>query len=226
MTEVDPPIEIYWVSGSPFGWRVLLMAEFKSVPYLSHRIDTASGTQKSAAYLALNPRGKVPALVHGNVIIGESLAMMTYLERLFPEPPMFGATAVEAAHIMQICSEFVCYLEPVINRLSPAISRNKSLSAAALTARHGTLHTEFERLNELLQKSQWLTGNSLSAADLTVYPHCKFLLRLAARPAAVPLNLGLSDFADLYPDLTTWMQRFEALPGYDKAYPPHWRETG
>ncbi|MCV0371129.1 glutathione S-transferase family protein [Filomicrobium sp.] len=226
MTEVDPPIEIYWVSGSPFGWRVLLMAEFKSVPYLSHRIDTASGKQKSAAYLALNPRGKVPALVHGNVIIGESLAMMTYLERLFPEPPMFGATAVEAAHIMQICSEFVCYLEPVINRLSTAISRNKSLSAAALTARHGTLHTEFKRLNELLQKSQWLTGNSLSAADLTVYPHCKFLLRLAARPAAVPLNLGLSDFADLYPDLTTWMQRFEALPGYDKAYPPHWRETG
>lgn len=225
MTECDPPIEIYWVSGSPFGWRVLLMLEFKGVPYISHRIDTASGEQKSATYLALNPRGKVPTLVHGDVIIAESLAMLTYLERLHPDPPMFGTTALEAARVMQVCSEFVCYLEPVINRLSTAISRNKPLSAAAITARHGTLHQEFGRLNGLLQESNWLAGDMLSAADLTVYPHCKFILRLAARPEAASLSLDLNSFDERYSALAGWMQRFENLSGYDNAYPPHWREN-
>lgn len=224
ITENDPPIEIYWVSGSPFGWRVLLAAELKGVPYVSRRIDNATAAQSSAEYLAINPRGKVPALTHGDVIICESLAMMTYLEQLFPEPPIFGTSPRQAARIMQVCSEFMCYLEPVINRLAAAIVRNKHLSAAALAARHGTLHNELARLDQSLGLDDWLC-RTLSAADLTVYPHCKFLLRLARRPEAASLDLGLADFTDRYPPLSAWMRRVEALPAYDKAYPPHWRQA-
>jgi len=220
----EPPIEIYWVSGSPFGWRVLLTAELKNVPYVSRRIDNATGVQSSSEYLAINPRGKVPALTHGDVVVCESLAMMTYLDQLFPEPPIFGTSPREAARIMQACSEFMCYLEPVINRLAAAIVRNKHLSAAALADRQGTLHSELARLDRALQNEVWLAG-ALSAADLTIYPHCKFLLRLARRPGAASLDLGLADFAERYPALSAWMHRIEALPVYDRAYPPHWRET-
>jgi glutathione S-transferase len=221
----EPPIEIYWVSGSPFGWRVLLTAELKGVPFVSRRIDNSTGAQASGEYLAINPRGKVPALVHGDVVICESLAMMTYLDQLFPEPPIFGTNPRQAARIMQVCSEFMCYLEPVINRLSSAIVRNKHLSAAALAARHGALHNELSTLDQSLALAPgqtWLAG-TLSAADLTIYPHCKFLLRLARRPEAVALDLGLADFAERYPALSAWMQRVEALPVYEQAYPPHWR---
>lgn len=220
----EPPIEIYWVSGSPFGWRVLLTAELKSVPYVSRRIDNATGVQASGEYLAINPRGKVPALTHGDIVICESLAMMTYLDQLFPSPPIFGTGPRQAAHIMQACSEFMCYLEPVINRLATAIVRNRHLSAAALAARQGTLHSELARLDQKLQNEVWLAG-TLSAADLTVYPHCRFLLRLAGRPEAASLDLGLDDFAERYPALSTWMHRVEALPVYEKAYPPHWRQA-
>jgi len=225
MTDGQPPIEIYWVSGSPFGWRVLLATEIKGAAYVSRRIDTSSGEQHSAEYLRLNPRGKVPTLQHGDGVICESLAMMTYLDRLFPEPPLFGTSPREAARIMQACSEFICYLEPVINRLAAAISRNKSLSAAALAVRQGTLHGELARLDQTSMGSTWLAGDALSAADLTVYPHMKFLLRLAGKPEAAALDLGLSDFAVRYPALAAWMQRVEALPAYEKTYPPHWRDA-
>lgn len=221
----NPPIEIYWVSGSPFGWRVLLALELKGVPFVSHRIDSATGEQRSAEFLRLNPRGKVPALKHGEVIIGESLAMLTYLDRLHPEQPLFGTSPRQSARIMQVCSEFMCYLEPVINRLASAITRNKPLSAAALAARHGILHNELNWAEGLLQHEDWLAGETISAADLTVYPHCKFMLRLAGKPEAKTLDLGLSGFSDSYPALAAWMQRIEALPGYDKTYPPHWRPT-
>lgn len=212
------------MSGSPFGWRVLLTAELKTVPYVSRRIDNATRVQSSGEYLAINPRGKVPTLTHGDVVICESLAMMTYLDQLFPEPAIFGTNPRQAARIMQACSEFMCYLEPVINRLATAIVRNKHLSAAALAARQGTLHAELARLDQTLQKEVWLAG-TLSAADLTIYPHCKFLLRLAGRPEAASLDLGLDDFAERYPALGAWMERIEALPVYDKAYPPHWKQA-
>lgn len=221
----DPPIEIYWVSGSPFGWRVLLAAELKRVPYVSRRIDSSTGEQRSSAYLRLNPRGKVPTLKHGEVIICESLAMLTYLDRLYPEPNLFGTTPYQSARIMQVCSEFVCYLEPVMNRLAAAITRNKPLSAAALAARHGTLHSELAWADGRLRENEWLAGAAVSAADLTVYPHCKFLLHLAAKPEAAALELGLSEFSHRYPALAAWMERVEALPGYEKAYPPHWRQN-
>lgn len=223
-THNEPPIEIYWVSGSPFGWRVLLTAELKDIPYVSRRINNATGVQSSGEYLAINPRGKVPALTHGDVVICESLAMMTYLDQLFPEPPIFGTAPRQTARIMQACSEFMCYLEPVMNRFAAAIARNKQLSAAALAARQGTLHNELSRLDQTLQQEAWIAG-TLSAADLTIYPHCRFLLRLAQRPEAASLDLGLTDFPERYPALDAWMRRIEALPFYDRAYPPHWREA-
>lgn len=225
MMDCDPPIEIYWVSGSPFGWRVLLAAELKGVPYVSRRIDSSTGEQRSAAYLSLNPRGKVPALKHGDVVICESLAMLTYLDQLYAEPPLFGTGPRQSARIMQICSEFMCYLEPVMNRFATAIARNKPLSAAALAARHGMLHNELKWLDGLLGGNAWLAGGEISAADLTIYPHCKFMLRLAAKPEAAALELRLNDFSDRYPALAAWMQSVETLPGYDEAYPPHWRQT-
>jgi glutathione S-transferase len=56
-------LTLYWVSGSPPSWRVMLTLAMKQLPYRSERIDSASGALKAPAYLDINPRGQVPTLV-------------------------------------------------------------------------------------------------------------------------------------------------------------------
>ena len=74
-------IELYWGSGSPFAWRVMLMLEVKRLPYHSKLLEFSKDEHKAPAYLKLNPRGKVPTLKDGDYVLYESLAIMSYLDR-------------------------------------------------------------------------------------------------------------------------------------------------
>jgi hypothetical protein len=78
-------LEVYWASGSPFAWRVLLTLEAKRLPYQSKLLTFSKGEHKSPEYLAMNPRGKVPTLKDGDFAIYESLAIMAYLDRAYPD---------------------------------------------------------------------------------------------------------------------------------------------
>ena len=80
-------IEVYWVSGSPFSWRVMLALEFKGLPYQAHLLEMSKRQHKTPEFLAINPRGEVPALRDGEVVVAESIAILAYLDRMYPEPP-------------------------------------------------------------------------------------------------------------------------------------------
>jgi glutathione S-transferase len=54
-------IEVFWSSGSPFSWRVLLALEAKRLPYTSRLLAMSKREHQAAAYPALNPRGPRPA---------------------------------------------------------------------------------------------------------------------------------------------------------------------
>ena len=94
-------IELYWGSGSPFAWRVMLTLEVKGLTYDSKLLEFSKGEHKTPAYLRLNPRGKVPTLKDGEFVVYESIAIMAYLDRKYPDPPLFGKTAEEAGLIWQ-----------------------------------------------------------------------------------------------------------------------------
>ena len=103
-------IELYWGSGSPFAWRVMLTLEVKKLAYESKLLEFSKGEHKTPAYLQLNPRGKVPTLKDGDFAVYESIAIMAYLDRKYPEPPLFGKTAEETGLIWQTISECESYL--------------------------------------------------------------------------------------------------------------------
>src|SRR5882672_5618331 len=85
------------------------------------------------------------------------------------------------------------------------------------------VHDELANYEASLKTRSWLVGDAISAADLIVYPQLMGLLRAATRPAAAGLPLELLPFEQKYPSLGAWLARFEALPGYQNTYPPHWR---
>lgn len=80
-------LELYLLSGSPYGWRVQLALEFKGLAYRSRFLIASEGETRTTEFLALNPRGKVPVLRANEDVVYESLAVMAYLERRYPDPP-------------------------------------------------------------------------------------------------------------------------------------------
>lgn len=102
-------LEIYWGSGSGPSWRVLLALAIKNVPYESKLLSFSNREHKSPDMLAKNPRGKLPVLVDGDFVLYESLAILVYLERKHPSPPLFGDNAEDAGRIMRVVMEHESY---------------------------------------------------------------------------------------------------------------------
>jgi GSH-dependent disulfide-bond oxidoreductase len=69
----------FYYSGAPNPMKVALMLEETGLPYEPVPVDTRKGEQHEAKYLAINPNGKVPAIVDGDATVFDSNAILLYL---------------------------------------------------------------------------------------------------------------------------------------------------
>jgi glutathione S-transferase len=83
--------------------------------------------------------------------------------------------------------------------------------------------SEARSIEARLAKSDWVVGESFSAADIMIFPSLQLLLRALAKPEARDLSSRFLPLQVNYPALSRWIERVEKLPGYEKTYPPHWR---
>ncbi len=218
-------LELWWGSGSPYSWRALLALEYKQLPYVSHQVQFAKQEHKSPQMLQMNPRGRVPVLKDGDYVCFESLAILHYLERKYPQPPLFGVTPEEAGVIERVICEFQSYAEDHMQKLIYAIlfqgvdERMEEVERAL-----SVVIAEARTLENRLSGSHWLVGESFSAADIVIFPGIKTLLRAFERREANELRARLLPVETHFPAIAAWIKRIEALPGYERTYPPHWRE--
>lgn len=218
-------IELYWGSGSPFAWRVMLTLELKGLRYDSKLLEFSKRDHKSASYLRLNPRGKVPTLKDGDFVIYESVAIMTYLDRQYPEPPLFGKTPREAGLISRTIAECEGYFARAGDKVVRPIFFGKSLeNVEEIRLAAEIVHQEMKSFDSTLTHSAWLVGEQITAADIAVFPLVQLLLRAASKEAAQPLDLGLLPLSQIYPNIARWVKQIERLPGYERTYPPHWTQ--
>src|SRR5262245_5812142 len=185
-------IELYWASGSPFAWRVMLTLEVKKLAYESKLLQFSKGENKTPAYLQLNPRGKVPSLKDGDFVLYESLAIMSYLDRKYPDPPLFGKTPEETGLIWRALAECESYVVSASNKVVRPIFFGEGLDKVEeIQQAAQTLRQEFKTIDERLAGSHWLVGDKISAADIGTFPLVQLILRATSKEAAQPLNLGL-----------------------------------
>lgn len=83
------PLQLYSLSGSPFGWKVQLALEHLGVPYATTMLSPDRGDLREANFLALNPHGKLPVIVDRETTLYESEVIVEYLEVAHPRsgPP-------------------------------------------------------------------------------------------------------------------------------------------
>ncbi|HUO04120.1 MAG TPA: glutathione S-transferase family protein [Candidatus Binataceae bacterium] len=88
---------LYDFHGSPCARRVRIVMLEKGLEWETRIVDLTRMEQKRPEYLALNPNGLVPTLVHGDRVIYESNVITEYLDAVFPQPRLYPADPWQCA---------------------------------------------------------------------------------------------------------------------------------
>ncbi len=210
-------IQFYYGSGSPFSWNVWLVLEHKQLSYEFHLLSLQNGELKQPEYLAINPHGKVPALVDDDFALWEALTIVEYLEERYPEYPVFPSKLKDGAIARRLSAEAYSYLYPVLRKLMELtlFRADGDGDPAEITLALNDLSRELGYFEDTLD-GDYFVGN-ISVADFTVYP----LLALVKRVHELRPKLGAG--ALIGPKLTGFMNRIEQLPYFLKTTPPHWK---
>lgn len=219
-------IELYYVSGSPYSWRVMLAAEVKGVPYQPRQLQLSKGEHRSPEFLKMNPRGREPLLKDGDFIVTELLAMMIYIDRQSPATPLFGTDTISTVRVFEGLSQVLFDCEKATLLLAePTLYRSPNADPTEAIRKAGEkLKAELKIMDERLGRQEWLVEGAISAADVAALPLIMTIARAAGKDVAKDLDLGLLPLETRFPNVAAWVKRMEALPGYARTVPPHWRE--
>jgi glutathione S-transferase len=140
----------------------LALLEELHAPYSLHVLDMKAGENRQSAYLALNPMGKVPAILHGDVLITEQVAIGLYLADLFPEAGLTPAIgdALRGPYLRWYVFYAACF-EPAL--VDKAMKREPGPVAMVP---YGDVETTVNTLVAQLDKGPWLLGDQFTAVDV------------------------------------------------------------
>jgi glutathione S-transferase len=192
-------MKLYTFPAAPNPARVGFYLREKGIDVEQVLVDFLKSEQNSPEHLARNPAGMAPVLeLDDGTFLPESLAIIEYLEELYPEPPMFGTDPVSRAwtRAVERDIEFSVLLRIVryvhAHRSPLGLAPNPAVAEQELAR----LPDGLGRLEARLEGNEFVMGPTSSIADCTL---------LAA------LNFGR--FADLspgddYPNVMAWFERY------------------
>ena len=108
----------YWRSSAAYRVRIALNLKGLAYQQVPVHLVKDGGQQHSADYLALNPQGLLPLLVdagNGGVRIAQSLAILEYLDEVFPVPALLPTDPVQRAQVRALALHIACDIHPLNN---------------------------------------------------------------------------------------------------------------
>jgi len=181
------------------------------VPYTPHPVGTPHGENREAAYLALNPMGKVPALVDGDVRLWESNAINWYVAEKHPETRLLPPTLAGRASVQRWLMFQAGHVSPASTTIFRKTNQRvrsfwkTDADPKAVEAAYKELARYLAVLEQALAGRDWLEGE-FSLADIAYAPHF----------AAVAEGDGGLDLSAT-PNVGAWLQRMWARPAWKKA---------
>ena len=161
-------IELHYYPGNASLFPHMLLREL-GCPFELRLVDRARDAQTSAAYLRLNPNGRIPVLVDGGEVIFETAAIGLYLADKFPEAglaPPPGAPDRGAYYKWMVYLSSTPQAEYRAWFYSHEFVDDLGLAIHAKAAAGAKLVAIFERIAAQLGAGPWLLGERFSAADL------------------------------------------------------------
>jgi len=152
---------IFYTNPMSRGRVVRWMLEEIGVPYRTEILEYAT-TMKSPAYLAVNPMGKVPAIVHGGRVVTEAAAICAYLADAYPDAGL-APPAGERDRYYRWLFYFAGPVEAAVT------NRNLGLVVPADRERmvgYGTFDAVMNAVEKAVSGTAYIAGDSFSAADV------------------------------------------------------------
>jgi glutathione S-transferase len=199
-------MKLYTHALSPFSGKVRIALDEKDIAVEEEQLPISRQAilAKPKAMLDANPRGQVPTLIAGDLVLYDSTVILEWLEERHPEPALLprGADARARARLLEdegdwLMNGAIAELLAQTWRLRDPADRDVVKLGAATAA----LHAAFDRLEALLSDGRpWLGGDAFSLADISV----NFPVALAAFFGVPP--------TPSHPQLAAWAARVSARP--------------
>jgi len=112
---MTPKLYTYWRSSA--AYRVRIALNFKGLDYETIAVSLAPGENehRKDEYRAINPQMLVPFFDDGNVAIGQSMAILEYLEETYPDISLLPATEPLRSKVRAFCNIVSCDIHPLNN---------------------------------------------------------------------------------------------------------------
>ncbi|CAN7102302.1 unnamed protein product [Brassica rapa subsp. narinosa] len=197
----------YWRSSC--AHRVRIALSLKGLEYEYIPVNLLKGEQSDPDFKKINPMGTVPALVDGDVVISDSLAIIMYLDEKYPEPPLLPPDLHKRAVNFQAASIVLSGIQPhqnlgVIKFIEEKINSEEKTAWVTNAITKG-----FTALEKLLVScaGKHATGDEVYLADLFLAPQIYGAIN------RFQINM------EPYPTLAKCYESYKDLPAFQNAAP-------
>jgi maleylacetoacetate isomerase len=199
----------YFRSSAAYRTRIALNLKgiaFETVPV---HLTRDGGQQHRPEFQAVNPQKRVPALAldNGERLV-QSLAIIEYLDEVYPDPPLLPNDPVERARVRAVAQIIACDIHP-LNNTSPLGYLRGTLKADESAVQDWYRHwivAGFEAVEALIRPAPYAFGAGVTVADICIVPQVA-----NARRFGVPL--------DPFPAIVAVDAALARLPAFDAARP-------
>ncbi len=205
-------LKLYSYFRSSASYRVRIALHWKNLEfeYLPIHLVQDGGLQNKPEFRAINPMGHVPAIDHDGFLVAESMAILDYLDRIYPQRPLIPLQPRPRAQVMQICELINSGIQPLQNlKVLGYLEKKLNLPKpeADKWVRHW-IEDGFANLEKVLERTsgKYSFGDEVTTADCFLVPQC-----FAARRFGVPV--------DRFPIINRIDAAATQLQPFQKAHP-------
>jgi maleylacetoacetate isomerase/maleylpyruvate isomerase len=202
------PIKLYSYWRSSAAYRVRIALNLKGLDHEIVPVSLAPGVSehRGEAYLARNPQGLVPFLEDGDIAIGQSMAILEYLEETYPDVRLLPVDEPLRSRVRAFCNMIACDIHPLNNlRVMNYIKAEFGADPTGDWYTHW-IHEGFSAAEVLAEQGPCVFGNTPTLADAFLVPQM-----YNARRFNVPL--------DEFPNLVRSVDNCNALQAFKDAAP-------
>jgi len=197
-------MQLHSYFNSSTSYRVRIALGLKGLPYDYVPVDIRAQAHRAPDYVARNPSANVPLFDDGQITLGQSLAIIDYLDALYPEPRLIPADATLRARVLELSYVIACDVHPLNNlRILRYLQQALDVSEAQKNTwyQHWIAEgmTAVDALLARADQAPYCFGTDPTLADCCLIPQITNAKRMNCDLSAYPRALRVYEYCRTQP---------------------------